>query len=78
MNMTDDLNLNAPPKKFEPATLNEIAAVVSRFRVGVLLCDVETDGADANAEQLFLLGLNALEQAERFFKLAALAQGKAR
>lgn len=69
-------DLNAPPKDFEPRTLEEIANVVSKFRVGTLLCDIDTDGADVNAEQFYLLALGALEQAERYFKLASYTQAR--
>jgi hypothetical protein len=69
-------DLNAPAKDFEPRTLEGIADTVSQFRVGTLLCDVDTDGADVNAEQFFLLALTALEQAERYFKLASYAQAR--
>jgi len=67
---------NAPAADFEPRVLEALANTVSKFRVGTLLCDVETDGADVNAEQFFLLALTALEQAERYLKLASYAQAR--
>lgn len=70
-------DLNSPPSPFDAPTLIEVAGIVSKLRVGTLLCDVETDGADPEAEQLFLLALTALEQAERYLKLAAYAQARA-
>ena len=70
-------DLNAPPKEFEPSELEKIADVVSKFRVGTLLSEIDTEGADVNAEQFYLLALSSLEQAERYFKLASYAQARA-
>lgn len=59
-----------------PETLEDCARETGELRVKFLM-DIETAGIEALAEQHYLLALNALEQAERFFKVAHVHQMRA-
>jgi hypothetical protein len=61
---------------FTPSTLNTLAGKVEDVRTETMF-GVEGAGADPEAEQCFLLALNHLETASRYFKLAALKQTRA-
>lgn len=63
-------------KEFVPEVLGGYAKRVQGLRNEVL-CDVDTEASEPNAEQYFLLALSALDQAERFFRLAQLNQTQA-
>jgi hypothetical protein len=56
--------------EFTPETLRNCAKETARHRY---LGDIDEAGAD-NAEHYYLLALTALEQGQRYFNLAALAQ----
>lgn len=56
--------------------LGRIAKATESFRNTILL-NIDSAGAGAGAAQHFLLGLAALEQAQRHFKLAELMQADA-
>ena len=62
--------------RFTPETMNRLASKVDKLRADGLF-DIEADAADLEAEQHFLLALNALEQASRYLKLAGLKQARA-
>lgn len=60
-----------------PADINSLAKEVSQMRIDILFDDYRDEGLDLSylsgiEEQYVLLALSCLEQAERFFKLAAL------
>lgn len=59
-------------KTFCQEDLTEIAEQARKLRTDCLLLD--ESGAETEAEQFFLLAMSSLEQAERFFRLAALKQ----
>lgn len=59
-----------------PEQLEEMKAKIEKLR-GELLFDEELVGMSAEAEQLFLLALSALEQAGRYMTLALYKQRQA-
>lgn len=65
-----------PTVSFEP---REMEAAANRVRDlhAAFLRDADTDGACVMAEEHFHLALAALEQAERFMKLASYHQAQA-
>ena len=63
-------------EEFTVETLRECAKKTENMRHRYL-GDIDEAGADFNAEQYYLLALTALEQAQRYFNLAALAQAHA-
>ena len=71
MKDTDSLD-----REFTPEALREVAASVEGMRHD-LLFNLDEAGADPMAEQHYLLALNALDQAVRFLKIAAMTQSAA-
>jgi hypothetical protein len=63
-----------------PEALEEVSKRVEKLRISVLFDDNETmeeSGADPECIQFFLLGIAALESAQRFMQLAAYKQSQA-
>jgi hypothetical protein len=56
--------------------MRELAGNVHSLRMSYL-CDIEDAGADAEAEQYYLLALTMLEQAQRYLSIAAYKQSQA-
>jgi hypothetical protein len=67
---------NAADLEFTPETLREYAKETETLREHALF-DVDSAGADPEAEQFFLMALSHLENAHRSFELAALKQSRA-
>jgi hypothetical protein len=67
------MNQEFTSEEFPPETLRNCANETGQMRIRYL-GDIDDAGADCNAEQYYLLALTALEQAQRYFNLAALAQ----
>jgi hypothetical protein len=62
--------------EFTPETLRELASKAEALRLSGLF-DLESSGADPEAEQFFLVALSHLETAQRFFSLAQMKQSRA-
>lgn len=63
--------------KILPADIDSLAKEVSQMRIDILFDDYRDEGLDLSylsgiEEQYVLLALSCLEQAERFFRMAAL------
>jgi hypothetical protein len=63
-------------ENFTPEVLTELGDGLRQVK-GVCLMAIDGAGADAEAEQYYLLALSSLEQSERFCRIAALKQSHA-
>jgi hypothetical protein len=60
---------------FDPDTLDALASRIERVRRDCL-CDIDGAGAEAVAEQHYLLALAALDEAQRHARLASIHQSR--